>query len=137
MTTWVVVADTGRARIFEAGRKLDELVEVQGFVHGMHRDKAGANPHGHAGGGIHHGLESAETLKEHEVAASATALAGFLLQAFNQERFRDMVLVAAPDFLGELRKVLDVHVQAVISRAIDKDLTRYSTGELEVFFRKL
>lgn len=139
MTTWVVVADTGRARIFEAGKKLDQLYEVQGYVHGVSRDNTGGDPRGRggsgSGSGVHHGLEQPMSIKEHDTTASARALAKSLLAAYNRQQFHVLVLIAAPAFLGELRKTLDEHVKAVVAQSIDKDLTRCTAGELEAVFR--
>ena len=128
MATWVVVADNGRARIFEAARRLDDLYEVPGFA-GCTLCNSVRNLHDR--NGMQRDFEQAEA----RIAAAAHALADFLQRAFDRSQFGDLVLVAAPDFLDELRKELDKHVQASVKLAVDQNLTRCTAGELEAYFR--
>lgn len=140
MDTWVVVADSGRARIFGTIEKLTELEEVQDFLHAGSRDNTTGDPRGRGGSGhgsgVHHGLEAPLSIKEHDAAAFARELATFLRGSFNEQLFNSLVLIAAPDFLGELRKAMDSNVLAVVTQSVNKDFTHYGIEELEEYFRK-
>ena len=47
-----------------------------------------------------------------------------------QKKFDELRIVAAPRFLGHLRKELDPHVSAAVTEEINKDLVHYGNGEL-------
>jgi protein required for attachment to host cells len=47
-----------------------------------------------------------------------------------QKRFDELRIVAAPRFLGHLRKELDAHVSAAVTEEINKDFIHYDLAEL-------
>jgi protein required for attachment to host cells len=51
-------------------------------------------------------------------------VAKFLLEAHNEGRFGKLCLVAAPEFLGVLRREVEPKLKSMLSLAIDKDYTR-------------
>ena len=61
-------------------------------------------------------------LKEHEKRVFARDIASMLKDCCNQ--FDQLIVIAAPLVLGELRKNLDANVQNKVEREIDKDMTK-------------
>jgi len=70
-----------------------------------------------------------------EGAQFAARVAQWLAQALQQKRYDDLRIVAAPRFLGQLRKALDKHVADVVVAEVGKDFTHANRRELtERFF---
>lgn len=148
-TTWVVVADEAIARILCWSAEGGELQPVQELTDAKAHAKNGelrddaygrrAGSHGTgAGSGTgrqHRGTSTAtagagldETHQEAE--AFAKSVAQFLAEACQQGRFSDLKVVAAPRFLGLLRKCYSKPLQAAVSVEIDKDLIHAGNDEL-------
>lgn len=116
--TWIVVADAGRSRFFKTDATLDAFEEftanggaasgVSGHGHGDHRD-----PH---------------AKQEH---ASAKALAHTLDQAHLQHKFRDLVLVAAPSYLGMIKGELATGTGRAITATIHHDYANHPVNEIK------
>src|SRR5205085_5602070 len=127
-TTWVVVADEAIARILEVPRRGAELVPVEELTdpdaHAKEGDM-GRGPHGRrgapGGGGA---TVSASDSQEHQHAqVFARRVAHRLLELRRAGRFDELQLVAAPRFLGALRKETDVpELKGAIVGTLDKDL---------------
>ena len=65
-----------------------------------------------------------------EAQGFARRVAQHLGDAWRQKRFDDLRIVAAPRFLGHLRKELDAHVSAAVSGELNKDLIHEGNGEI-------
>ena len=65
-----------------------------------------------------------------EAQAFARRVAARLAEALQQKRFDELRIVAAPRFLGYLRKELDAHVKATVSDELSKDLIHEGNGAL-------
>jgi protein required for attachment to host cells len=128
-TTWVLAADSARARLFELAPRGRALREVRDFVHpagrqrgrelvtdaqGRHfvagrRDQAPANePH--------------TTPEQVEEERFARALAAHLERGRTSNRYERLCLLAPPRFLGRLRAALTTEVGKLVSRSVSKDL---------------
>ncbi len=137
-TTWVVVADEGKARIFslpQGGADLVELetltdTEARADAADMRRDAYGRR----AGGGTLSGsypTASAGTDELHQEATLfARRVAQWLAEARQARRFDALKIAAAPRFLGLLRKALSADVAEVVTEDIDKDLIHLTVREL-------
>jgi protein required for attachment to host cells len=136
-TTWIVLADEGRARILqrsEPGADLEdveELIDAAAHAHNadLRRDAMGrrspADGHGaHAGTHMPGSSTSSagEEKLDHEAELFARRLALRLSDARRAHRYDRLRIAAAPRFLGRLRKELDTEVCSVLDDAIDKDL---------------
>ncbi len=111
--TWVVVADSGSARIFNAMSPVGPLEEREDFTHPegrvRERDLASDRPgraFRNAGVGSH-ALGQQESPKERAAMNFARLLAGRIAGARAKGELDHLVLVAAPEFLGMLRASLD------------------------------
>ena len=142
-TSWLVVADEGVARIFEKPRTGGDLEEVtQLFDEEAHarrqdlrRDARGRRAGGDQRMGGNVTSSAGDDELHREGALFAARVAQWLAQALQQKRFDDLRIVAAPRFLGQLRKALDKHVASVVVAEVGKDFTHANGRELtERFF---
>ncbi|MEY3807158.1 MAG: hypothetical protein RI893_134 [Pseudomonadota bacterium] len=126
--TWILVADGARARIFTTDTPSSPLEEIEDFSHTEGRlhdrditsDLPGRIKSASAGG---HALEQATDPKQHETDNFAHLIAHYLEDAYNVNRFEQLLLVAAPSFLGLLRKHLSEPIKQRVCLELDKDLT--------------
>ena len=139
-TTWIVVADPSRARIFEEVRSPRSLQEIADFVNPLGRashreltsDAAGRSRSTGLGTRAH--SESPGTTQDtHEAERFARELADHLEKARTAHRYETLWLVAAPRFLAMLRKSVSREVMKLIEQEIDKDLTRSTLLEIDSF----
>lgn len=133
MNTWILVADSRKAKIFEATKKNSGLTELAGFIHPHAESKLGDNPNGRAiggHGGTRHGMEPQTLPKQVEVKEFAADLARYLEKEFSVHHFSELILVASPEFLGAVRGALNRNLQGAITHSINKDLTQSSPAEL-------
>ena len=140
---WILAANAGRARIFRQPDAAAPLEEVDDLVNDAVRlstadtetDDLGrrSSSTGRPGGGTpsqSSGYEPHRTPAEHQTEVFSRTVASFLQQNHQAGRFRALSLVAAPEFLGVLRKALDPELQKVIDLQIDKDYTQQSARDL-------
>jgi len=76
---------------------------------------------------------SLETTDWHELEKEhfADRIAETINKAAESGEMKEVVLIAPPRVLGELRKHLSVKAQAKVKGEIDKDLTRHPISEIE------
>lgn len=137
-STWVVLADEGRARILEMrteGRDLEEVEELTwpaahaqnaDFRHDAHGRRSPPDGYGGAPNVQTMGANNTESAGEeklaHEAERFARRVAERLAEAHRQHRYERLHIAAAPKFLGRLRRVLDEEVSASVVDELDKDL---------------
>jgi protein required for attachment to host cells len=147
-TTWVLLADEGRARVLERRGDAGDLVVVEQWTDDAARaDEADlrSGPSGRrAGGGaaggrgagsggqlVGHMTDSAGASKlEHEAERFAQRAIEYLQQAQAARRFDALIVAAAPKFLGRLRPLMPPQVAALIRRELDKDLLQLDARTL-------
>ncbi len=144
-TTWIVLADEGRARILATRAPGTDLAEVEEMTDAaahadnadLRRDAYGrrAGPDQRMGGSA---VSSAgEEKLDHEAELFARRIAEYLRQAHNQGRFAELRIAAPPRFLGRLRKVLDPQLAKSVVEEMDKDLLQLQLREVqEKFFHE-
>jgi protein required for attachment to host cells len=137
MTTWIVVCDASRARVFSADERGQPWTLVETFEHPAGRlsskEIAPSSPPGRViqnPSGRHTALESHHTPKESEGLRFAELLADHLDQSRTKHQFDDVVLVAPPHFLGVLNAALGRQLTKQVSATIGKDLTMFSDSEV-------
>jgi len=136
-STWIVVADAGRGRIFELQQK-GHLAEIEDFANPAERERnADLRTDGYGrfyGMGEReegHTAEPPVTPKEHEAELFAGHIADYLDKARSRNKYSSLRLIAAPGFLGVLRKKLDDEVMKLVEQELDQELTKVSVRELE------
>jgi protein required for attachment to host cells len=134
-TTWILVAHRGGARLFENAGPGTGMQLVEDIPHPEGRLKSGeinADKPGRAFDtfGRRHGMS-----QEHEAADQvslmfAKHLCDKLEKARAENRFGNLVLVAEPRLLGELRAALNKPTAALVSATLDKDLIAIENRDL-------
>jgi protein required for attachment to host cells len=129
--TWVVVADRSRARIFTIETPRGPLHEVEDLVHpearAHERDLTSDRP---GRSTDRHSLGNANAARDQQAAEFAREIAGRLENGRTHAQFERLVLVAAPDLLGLLRKTINGNLSKLIVRTIDKNLTQQAAPEI-------
>ena len=142
-TTWVVLADEGRARILsrdaddEDLRELEVLEDPAAHAHNadLRHDAYGRRSPGGAAQPSSATSSAGEEKLDHEAELFARRLALRLTEAHRQHRFAHLRIAAAPRFLGRLRKALDREVSDVVDQEIDRDLLQLDTRTLSQRFQ--
>ena len=145
-TTWIIAADSSRARILQVMDRDARLAEVEDFVNPSARlneremttdAEPRFNGHGGVGkagsgrtGGPGNDRE-AKTKGEHETEVFVRQIGDYLDKARNAHRYDRLHLVAPPKFLGQLRKELGKEVQKCVTSELPKDLSWLDERELE------
>ena len=136
-STWVLVCDAAKARVFEIrdGDSTWHVVEL--VLHEGSRNKASelvSGPSGtrsSEGRSVHHNaLAPASSPKEVEKQGFAHTLAATLDQAMRSARFQKWVLVAPPHFLGLMKKELTSELEKHLVTAVAKDFNDLAVHEL-------
>jgi protein required for attachment to host cells len=133
--TWIVVANSSRARVLENRGAGTGLAALQAFEHPESRAKGSelvSDRPGHTASdrGSRIALEPNTDAKRNVQEHFARELARSLEQGRVENRYQDLVLVASSPFLGILRAQLPAHVKAQVRKALDKDYTALAEREL-------
>ncbi len=127
---WVVVADTSRARIFSAENAFSPLVEIQTLDHPEARlhagdlvtDKPGRD---RSAGPRSHDMGHVDETKHDEAVRFAHQVCATLESGRAQGHFNKLHVIAAPSFLGLLRKHRPQPLQKLVATEISKNLTAH------------
>jgi protein required for attachment to host cells len=124
--TWIVVADSGHARILESGHP-HSGVTVRLNLTSDAKQTAGKLASGRlprtqeSANAARHGIEPRLSLKDYEKRVFAARLADYLKGGL--ANFDQLVLVAPTRFLNLIREAIPDSVEKKISAARSKDLT--------------
>lgn len=134
--TWVVVAESSRAKIYELDKKNAPLKELQGFAHTAsrsHEHNLTSDVPGRVNNSTHgsHKLSNHSSPKAHESVEFARIIGGHLDEARNRGEFDKLIIMSPPGFLGHLRKELSNETSKHIVSEIDKNLVRHHTSEIQ------
>jgi protein required for attachment to host cells len=136
MTTYIVVADAARARIFT--RDALTLVEQESLVHAEGRLHEGDLITDRRGGDVHESTSTARSsageegvASQHESELFAKQIAQRLYSARTDNQISKLILVAPPKFLGLLKEKLDAPTQKLIIHTLSKDLTKASLSDIQ------
>jgi protein required for attachment to host cells len=135
-TTWILIADGARARIFAnlgPGKGIEAV--DGGTFEGDHRpdreimsDKPGRSFE--SVGDTRHAYESHHDPHRELKRTFSHELAALLDEKLAAKAYDRVVLVAPPATLGDLRSALSEPVRAVVYAELDKDLTKTPAAEL-------
>jgi len=139
MKTWVVVADAARARVFNVeGKAIAEIMDLSHPASLQHASEMASDAPGMTsvkGMPSKFGMEEIVSPKEEEAIRFAKQVAEALRAGLAD--YERLYLIAAPHFLGLLRKDLDKAVQAKIVKEIDKDLTKHTLEDIRAHLPEL
>ena len=134
--TWLVVADNSKARIFKVDSRKGPIEEIESIVHTearLHEQKMTSdlpgrgNGNGGAGG---HAYQDEVSPKEQENINFAKKIASELDAARKDNKFKQFVLVAAPGFLGNLRKQFNAQTQKLACFELAKNLSHLDAQQI-------
>jgi protein required for attachment to host cells len=132
---WVLVANSGRARVFVRDPENGALREFADFIHPQRRLRAsemGRDRGGYAFKGAartQFQLHSDDASKQH--ASFAREVGVFLSEAAKARRFERLSVLASDPFLGMLRHALGATAQARLETSLPLDLCAYGGSDLE------
>ncbi len=132
MNALIVVADAVRARIFRTRKGLKNLSEQEDVIHlesrrrnrDLDADAAGRT------GDQQSTLNSRTSTRDNEELTFARQLGRHIKELYNEDRFEELILVAAPRFLGLLREELPSAVGKLDTRSFNKELIHLSAEEI-------
>jgi len=128
--TWILVAESSRAKLYAADSLREPLFELEDLVHPagrMHEGDLVSDRPGSDGGSVGHGrhvIDDRTSAREHERTEFAKQLADRLEAGCNADAFDRLVLIAPPTFLGLLRDKLTKRVMDRVAEQIDKNLVQ-------------
>jgi protein required for attachment to host cells len=135
--TWVLVAESSRAKILEQDHPHGELRELQGFDHAASRlydkDLVTSQPgrtYDSNGSGRHAITQDVEP-KEQEAHHFARMLTHHLEQNCEKKHFNKLVVIAPPEFLGILRGLFSDHLNNIIAASINKNLVHENAESIQ------
>ncbi len=120
-STWVMVADGARARLFALDTGVHSVTEIGDFI-----NPAGRGPEQAQGRPppMSHGRARHVAREEDEAATPfARELNAILQRGRAAHHFQDLILVAPPPFLEALDAVLDRDVRACVSFSLPRGMT--------------
>ncbi len=137
MTTWILVGDAGRVRIFsnqqqsKAWQVEHELSEprARARVNNILSDQQGRSGSGR-NAASRSGVSSRTSPKDTVATRFAHEVVGYLQQGRTTNRFDELVLVAPPTFLGRVRHDLDAPLRKTIIKTIAKDLSNEESTKI-------
>lgn len=135
MTTYIVVADAARARIFT--RDSLNLAEKESLVHAAGRlhegdlitDQRGDVQESMSSTSRSSGQENVASQHENELFAKEVATRLKSVRVDNS--LEKLILVAPPKFLGLLRDKLDGPTQKLVIHSLSKDLSKASLNDIQ------
>jgi len=134
-TTWILVANAARARLYEntgIGKGLKLLSE---FLHPESRMKGSELISDRAAyvqgvGNGHASRQTATDPKQNEAEHFALEIARSLEHGRGQNRYERLILVVGSPFLGTLKARLSAKVLGLMSDTLDKDYTSVTEREI-------
>ena len=142
MTHWVLVANRERARVF-AGPGLqvpmtlvEEIVDAAARLREQDWQSDRMGSRGDEGPGTH-GYGVRDTAVRHGAEDFARRVVGVLEGARQAGAFQHLSLVAAPEFLGMLRKAMSQALERCVIESVSKDLTHQTEAEVRAHLANL
>ena len=137
-TYWIVVADQSTGEFYLRNKKNGPLQRVftmrndagQKKPIDLASDRDGRSFDSHGPGRHSLGKEKTDT-KKHESQIFAKDIADRIVAAKQQNEFSELILIAAPRFLGTLRKSLSVIHSTLTYRSINKDVVGQDAAVIE------
>lgn len=134
--TCVVVADSSRARLFIAETASAELYETETLTHPESRqhtqdltsDLPGKGHDANRSG--HHSMDVKIDPHAQEVKTFAHEVCEHLRTGITGNHFNNIVLIAEPSFLGNLRNIMDKQTYKHVSLEINKNLVKHSPDDI-------
>lgn len=133
--TWILVANASTAKLYQNTKRFGDLEMLREFDHPESRtkdieltsDRRGNYQKTSTGHGT---FNEPTSPKAYEATRFARELAEALEDGRKQNSYERIVVVAPPQFLGEINQHLNGKVRKLISSNLQKDYTRLNEKEL-------
>jgi len=132
--TWVVVAESSRAKIFEVeiNKSKQSLKEIKGFTHSdsrNHKSQLTGNQQKQTRQSLLSSSDDAHSDNDRTV--FARSLGHHLNNARTKGQFKKLIIMSPPKFLGDLRKNLGHETNKHVVSEIDKNLVRHNVKDIQ------
>lgn len=140
---WVMVADAARARLYISDgrdvRPADKSTFENPDAHGHSRDLVSDRPGRsfESVGGARHAEEPKHDPHRSAKSAFARRIADYVEHSALNDEFDDLVMVAPPQMLGDLREALGQHAAARLIGTAPKDLMKVPVAELQAHLQPI
>lgn len=134
--TWILVADSGRARVFELAESGKKLAEVACYANpdarlpGKEITTDRPPSVNESMGGTRHAIEPHTTLREKSADRFAHTLSAALERGRQEHRYESLVLVAPSRFLGALHGCMNKPLRDRVVEEVHHDYTSLPVTEL-------
>jgi len=140
-TTWIVAADSTRARILEMKGRGQPLREMEDLYNPAGREQdheLGKDERGRFYGNIGtpgqaNTADYSASPVEHANERFAHTVAEYLDKGRNDHRYNKVVIVAAPKFLGLLRNNLNKEVKKLVEKDLAYDISAFNERQIAEF----
>jgi protein required for attachment to host cells len=134
--TWVVVADNSRARFFSADTPASQLLETETLSHPEARlhqaDLVSDRPGRDRNSGIGtHNMGHESDAKDESAIRFATEVCNRLEQGRIKSQFDKLYIVAAPSFLGLIRKHQSAALKKIVAGEVAKNMAMKGAAEIK------
>lgn len=139
MSTWLLVGNASRARLFKTQARPKSLTLIKEYLHPPSREKGedlASDRPGHyqaesqPAGAIHGAFNEPTSPKAYEHERFAMELAKELNEGRTRNRFNNLMIVASPHFHGLLNQHLNSHVAKMVTNRLSKDYTELDESSL-------
>lgn len=134
--TWILVADSSRARIFSSESADGGLIELMDLSHNesrLHEQELTSDLPGRtydSAGQGRHAMGTRVGVKEQEALVFAKEIADQLDKGREAKQFNHLVIAAPPHFLGLLRDKISARVRNLVTHELDRDLVQLTAEQL-------
>lgn len=134
--TWILVADSARARLFSVSAGATGLEEIGDFINAAARTPGHDLEHAQPArvhdrfGDNRHAIDARTPPRVKAAAQFAEVLKSALERGQAGLRFRHLVLIAPPRFLGVLNSTLGARLGETVRLRVSKNLTRRAANEI-------
>jgi protein required for attachment to host cells len=142
--TWILAADSSRARIFETLESGHTIREIEDFINPEGRasnreltSDAEGRYYGQGQQYRAHSTSPRVDAVEHEAELFAKTIGEYLDKARTEHRYEKVHIIAPPKFLGLLRKKVGDEVRKLVTDETAKDISSLDSKEIEAHIREL
>ncbi|MCY1746313.1 MULTISPECIES: host attachment protein [Ensifer] len=136
---WILACDGGRALVIRNGGNFehpnlvvkDSIVNLEAPTRMLGSDREGRVYQ--SVGGSRSKVEQTD-LHEQAEERFITSIASKMSALARDENIKNLVLVAPPRVLGQLRRQLDLRARSVVSAELAKDLVKLEVADIERYF---
>jgi len=134
---WIVIGDAAQARILARRAAKSSLTRIDTLSHAQSRAHEGdlrtggkGEVHDQNGAGLHQSDPQTTTAEKH-ADIFAKQVVERLKAGLNDNAFDDLVIAAAPSFLGRLREHMDNPLNKSVAHTIDKNWMQHDDSRIQ------